>query len=132
MAPVAGIADQPLSTTRAAASLVVWKITFKGTGTPCFVIADALKVPAVLTNGTFYELDLCNVSDFRSILQAVHVDERFSTFATRINKVCQGTANCASVPMARPVVIWRMQQEPSAKKHRQTSDATLRILSELQ
>lgn len=60
------------------------------------VNAEALEVPAVLTNSTCYELELCKVSDFRSILNV----------CIRINKVCRVTTNCASVPMDHDLWIY--------------------------
>jgi hypothetical protein len=70
---------------------------------------SAAVVPAVLTNGTCYELELCKVSDFRSILNV----------CIRINKVCRGTANCASVPMDHDLWIYFVDFAAAFHKHKE-------------
>ena len=63
------------------------------------VNADGLEVPAINFNGTCYELELIKAKDVKPIQRACNVDPIFKKYATRVNKVCRGTASCSGVPM---------------------------------
>ena len=56
-------------------------------------------------DSTCYELELVKAADVKSIQRACNVDQQFQKYATRINKVCRGTANCADVPMDKDLFI---------------------------
>ena len=63
------------------------------------VNADGQEVPAINFDGACYELELVKAQDVKSIQCACNVDQQFKKFATRVNKVCRGTASCSDVPM---------------------------------
>ena len=41
----------------------------------------------------------------KSLVECIRVDKRFSDFATRINKVCRGIANCSKTPMDKELYV---------------------------
>ena len=69
------------------------------------VNADGLEVPAINFNGMCYELELIKAQDVKSIQRACNVDQDFKKYATRVNKVCRGTASCSGVPMDKDLFI---------------------------
>ena len=62
-------------------------------------------MPAINFDGACYELELVKAQDVKSIQRACNVDQQFQKFATRINKVCCGTASCSDVPMDKDLFI---------------------------
>ena len=67
--------------------------------------ADGEGVPGILFNGVAYELEMIGASDVESLVKCIRVDKRFSDFATRINKVCRGIANCSKTPMDKDLYV---------------------------
>ena len=63
------------------------------------------EVPGILFNGVAYELVRVTAADARSIVSSIHVDKKFSDYATRVNKVCRGTANCSNIEMTKDLWI---------------------------
>ena len=59
----------------------------------------AVRCLAINFDGACYELELVRAQDVKSIQRACNVDQQFKKFATRVNKVCRGTASCSDVPM---------------------------------
>ena len=88
------------------------------------VNANAEEVPAINFNGACYELELIKAADVQSISQACKVDQLFSKYVTRINKVCRGTANCSSVPMDNDLFV---DLEDFAKAFRKEVPPRVRI-----
>ena len=43
--------------------------------------------------------------DVKSVQRACNVDPEFKKYATRVNKVCRGTASCSGVPMDKELFI---------------------------
>mgnify|MGYP000017107312 CR=1 FL=1 len=50
-------------------------------------------------NGVGYELELMTATDVETLVRTLRVDRKFQDFATRVNKVCRGIANCSKVKM---------------------------------
>ena len=55
--------------------------------------------------GVAYELERVTAADARSIVASIHIDKKFSDYATRVNKVCRGTANCSNIKMTKELWI---------------------------
>ena len=79
------------------------------------------EVPGILFNGAAYELEKVTAADARELVKSTNVDKKFADYATRVNKVCRGTANCQNVPMTKDLWIdledfalaFRMEVPPS-------------------
>ena len=87
--------------------LTSWKITCQSMSTPWWS-TQMLKRCQPLTsmvNGACYELELIKAAGVQSIQKACSVDQLFSKYVTRINKVCRGTANCSPVPMDKDLFV---------------------------
>ena len=67
--------------------------------------AEHKEVPGILFQGVAYELEKITAADARELVKSTNVDKRFADYATRVNKVCRGTANCANVPMTKDLWI---------------------------
>ena len=69
------------------------------------VNANGDEVPAINFNGTVYELEVIKAQDVIEMQRACNVDAEFKKYATRVNKVCRGTASCSGVPMDKELFI---------------------------
>ena len=67
--------------------------------------ADHQEVPGILFRGVAYELERVTAADARSIVASIAVDKKFNDYATRVNKVCRGTANCSNIEMTKDLWI---------------------------
>ena len=69
------------------------------------VNANGDEVPAINFNGTVYELEVIRAQDVIEMQRACNVDAEFKKYATRVNKVCRGTASCSGVPMDKELFV---------------------------
>ena len=88
------------------------------------VNANAEEVPAINFNGACCELELIKAANLQSIQKACNVNQPFSKYVTRINKVCIGTAKCASVPVDKDLFV---DLEDFAKAFRKEVPPRVRI-----
>ena len=58
-----------------------------------------------VSRGCLYELERVTAADARGIVASINVDKKFSDYATRVNKVCRGTANCSNIEMTKDLWI---------------------------